>query len=100
MSPAILVASPRQIGSMPVASGSRLPTWPALSARSMRLVFCRAALDDKPDGLSRSRIPVLGLAVFRLAVLVGLALAGPAFPDWRASRGLVFARGLRTRWVR
>ena len=42
---------------MPVAKGSRLPTWPALSAPSSRRTFCRAALDDSPRGLSSSRMP-------------------------------------------
>ena len=51
MAPAILVASPRQIGSMPVASGSRLPTWPALRAPSSARTRCSAAFDDRPTRL-------------------------------------------------
>jgi CO/xanthine dehydrogenase Mo-binding subunit len=55
--PATLVASPRQIGSMPVASGSRLPVWPAFSRRNMRRTRCTAALELRPRGLSSSSIP-------------------------------------------
>src|SRR5579862_3713552 len=57
ISPAILVASPRHTGSMPVASGSRLPTWPALMRPKSRRTLCRAALEDSPRGLSSSTIP-------------------------------------------
>ena len=52
-----LVASPKQIGSNPVASGSRVPVWPALSAWYRRFARCSAALDDRPFGLSSSSTP-------------------------------------------
>src|SRR6478735_9997370 len=55
--PAILVASPKHTGSKPVASGSRLPVWPPFSARNRWRTRCRAWLDDRPCGLSSSRMP-------------------------------------------
>src|ERR1700687_4005589 len=52
-----LVASPKQIGNRPLASGSSVPVCPAFSARNRRFACCNAALDDSPTGLSRSRTP-------------------------------------------
>src|SRR3982074_3416531 len=52
-----LVASPKQIGKSPLASGSSVPVWPAFSAQNRRFACCNAALDDSPTGLSRSRTP-------------------------------------------
>src|ERR1700739_3262659 len=77
MSPAILVASPRQIGSMPVASGSRLPAWPAFSPAKSRRTRCSAPLEERPRGLSSSRIP-LGMA------RAALRIAGARTPCGRA----------------
>src|SRR5450755_3282697 len=52
-----LVASPKQIGKRPLASGSSVPVCPAFSARKRRLTCCKAALDDRPTALSSSRTP-------------------------------------------
>src|SRR5579863_2665256 len=76
MSPTILVASPRQIGSMPVASGSRLPAWPAFSPPRRRRTRCRAAFEERPCGLSSSRIP-LGMGGSAAAALAVGAVAVP-----------------------
>src|SRR6185437_919012 len=73
-------ASPRQSGSMPVASGSRLPACPALQPPSSRRTRCSAALDDIPAGLSRSSIPF----EVNLAVIV----ANGAIDDPGEARGL------------
>src|SRR6516225_1452290 len=43
---------------MPVASGSRLPTCPAFSRPNRPRTRCRAAFDDRPRGLSSSRMPL------------------------------------------
>src|SRR5688572_24921828 len=45
------------MGSTPVASGSRLPVWPAFSRPNTRRTRCTAALELSPRGLSSSRIP-------------------------------------------
>src|SRR5262249_47090919 len=79
------------MGSMPVASGSRLPTWPALSTPSVRRTRCSAALDDRPSGLSSSRIP---LSIDRdgsgLAVVVPFAILGDGAVDQSGEvRGLI-----------
>ena len=52
-----LVAAPKHSGSSPDASGSRVPVWPAFSARNRRLAFCSASLLDRPTGLSSSSTP-------------------------------------------
>src|SRR3984893_8024819 len=52
-----LVASPKQIGNKPLASGSSVPVCPAFSARNRRFACCNAALDDRPTGVSSSRTP-------------------------------------------
>ena len=52
--PAILVASPRQIGNMPLASGSRLPVCPALRAGN-RFTRCRAAFELSPAACRAAR---------------------------------------------
>src|SRR5579862_7170631 len=91
MSPATFVASPRQTGSMPVASGSRLPTWPALSAPSARRVRCSAAFEERPSGLSSSRIPLIcsaGCFIVRRR-RAGAALADRLIDEARQARGAV-----------
>src|SRR5687767_7166967 len=57
MNPASRVAAPKKTGSIPVASGSKLPAWPAFSAANKRLTRCRARFDDSPKGLSSSSSP-------------------------------------------
>ena len=52
-----LVASPRQSGSTPVASGSRLPVCPTLRAPNSRFTRCTASLELKPAGLSSTTTP-------------------------------------------
>ncbi len=52
-----MVACPRQIGSRPLASGSRLPVWPALRARNALRTRCRAAFELIPSGLSSRTMP-------------------------------------------
>ena len=49
--------APKKIGSMPVASGSRLPVCPALAAANKRLARCNARFDDMPSGLSSKSSP-------------------------------------------
>jgi hypothetical protein len=45
------------MGSTPVASGSKLPVWPALLASNRFLTRCKAWLDDNPRGLLSRKIP-------------------------------------------
>src|SRR5262245_14989439 len=42
---------------MPDAIGSKLPAWPALSARNTLRACCSAALEEIPVGLSSNRMP-------------------------------------------
>src|SRR5215475_6219764 len=89
MSPAILVASPMQIGSMPVASGSRLPAWPALAPWNSRRTRCRDAFDESPSGLSSSTIPT-GMdasAAPLIIILVGGAIGGDRAIDEAGEAG-------------
>src|SRR5215467_2099698 len=85
MSPAILVASPRQIGSMPVASGSRAPAWPAFSPLKSHRTRCRAAFEESPSGLSSSRIP-LGIGVASVVAVRG-AIGGDRAVDEAGEAG-------------
>src|SRR5260221_13816637 len=78
----VLVASPRAIGRMPVASGSSVPPCPALAAPVTRRTAPTAWLEVRPSGLSRTTQPWIGrpprlrpLAV--LAVLVPLIVVIP-----------------------
>src|ERR1700730_14887245 len=52
-----LVASPKQIGNRPLASGSSVPVCPAFSARNKRFACCKAALEERPTALSNKRTP-------------------------------------------
>src|SRR5688572_2703392 len=61
MSAMTLVASSRHTGNMPVAMGSRVPTWPALFARQALRRRCSAPFEVSPGGLS-SRMMPLGMA--------------------------------------
>src|SRR5476651_2532849 len=53
----VLVASPSAMGSRPVASGSRVPPWPALAALKTRRTSPTAAVEVMPAGLSRISQP-------------------------------------------
>src|SRR5215207_5747040 len=88
------------MGSRPEASGSSVPVWPAFSARSSRLAFCRASLLDKPTGLSSNNTPCrarLGCGGGRVAVMgaarsfvIGSLIQGPGgigFVDQRRQVG-------------
>src|SRR3984957_9425368 len=90
MSPAILVASPRHTGSMPVARGSRLPTCPALTRSKSVRTRCRAAFEESPSGLSSSRTPL------RTGNLSGASAPGGvlarAWLGGRAARARAIAR--------
>src|SRR5690606_13489386 len=87
--PAILVASPKHTGSRPVASGSRLPVWPAFSARYRWRTRCRAWFELSPRGLSSSRRPSSFLNFVRGRGDIGSVYVAAAGPG-RAARG---ARG-------
>jgi hypothetical protein len=52
-----LVASPKHSGRTPVASGSRLPVWPALAAPNRRLARCRAWLELSPRACRATECP-------------------------------------------
>src|SRR5512139_626173 len=52
-----LVASPKTSGSRPVANGSRVPVWPALSDPRARLAMAMARVEVTPAGLSTRRTP-------------------------------------------
>ena len=63
-----MVASPRAIGRMPDASGSRVPPWPAFCALNARLTSATALVEVMPTGLSRMTQPCTGLP-FRLRAM-------------------------------
>src|SRR5579864_4706489 len=75
----VLVASPRAIGNTPLAAGSRVPPWPALTAPRLRRTAATAALDVIPSGLSRTSQPWTGrpraLRAIVPAVVVGCEIA-------------------------
>src|SRR5437763_6943155 len=86
----VLVASPRAIGSTPVASGSSVPPCPALAAPVIRRTAPTAWLELSPSGLSRMTQPWIGrpprlrpIAVFVFArpVLATLLGAGDVALD-------------------
>lgn len=54
-----LVALPKQIGSMPVANGSRVPMYPAFLALYKRFTICKARLELMPAGLSKINKPLI-----------------------------------------
>src|SRR5437868_2696649 len=57
MKPATLVASPRQIGSTPVAMGSRVPVCPAFFTFSSARTCRTTSKEVGPEGLSMTRTP-------------------------------------------
>src|SRR3954464_15417903 len=57
MRPATLVASPRQIGSTPVAMGSRVPVCPAFFTFSSARTCRTTSKEVGPEGLSMTRTP-------------------------------------------
>src|SRR5688572_12056404 len=71
MKAASRVAAPKKIGSIPVASGSKLPAWPALAAAKSRLARCNARFDDSPNGLSSSSSPNTSRLGGRASATVG-----------------------------
>jgi hypothetical protein len=54
-----LVASPKQRGKTPVASGSKLPVCPALLASNNRLAICNDLFELCPAGLSNIKMPLI-----------------------------------------
>ena len=54
-----LVASPKHSGNTPVASGSKLPVWPALFASNKRFTTCSARFELPPSGLSNTTMPCM-----------------------------------------
>src|SRR6185437_12592863 len=67
----VLVASPSAIGRTPLASGSRVPAWPALAELSRRRTAITAAFEVIPTGLSRTSQPSIGSP--RRLFAIGLA---------------------------
>ena len=65
-----MVASPKQMGSTPVASGSSTPVCPAFSARYKRRACCKAVLLDRLSGLSSKRTPLTGRLLGLFAVIL------------------------------
>ena len=55
-----LVAAPKHKGNTPVAKGSKVPVWPAFSARNNHLAFCKASLLEMERGLSNNNTPCTG----------------------------------------
>src|SRR5690606_6160423 len=60
----VLVASPSAIGSMPEASGSSVPAWPALSAWNSHFTLETASVEPMPTGLSSTSQPETGRPFF------------------------------------
>src|SRR5215212_9304031 len=60
MNGTVLVASPSAIGRMPVASGSRVPAWPAFWALKARRTRLTAWVEPSPSGLSSTTQPETG----------------------------------------
>ena len=93
--PGKLGGLPRQIGSMPLASGSRLPVCPALMPPASRRTRCSAALEDSPSGLSSSSTPTRRR---RSSVLVGrqirLGVISRVAASSRAARAVGLHRSL------
>src|SRR5690349_24644499 len=56
----VFVASPRATGRMPLASGSRVPPWPAFSASKRRRTIATARAELTPRGLSSTSQPWTG----------------------------------------
>src|SRR5205085_11207867 len=72
----VLVASPRAIGSTPVASGSSVPPCPALAAPVIRRTAPTAWLELSPSGLSRMTQPWIGRPPRLRPIAVFIAIAG------------------------
>src|SRR6266481_4806286 len=101
----VLVASPRAIGSTPVASGSSVPPCPALAAPVIRRTAPTAWLELSPSGLSRMTQPWMGrpprlrpIAVFvvpgAVAMLAALLGAGDVALDVGAVQERLDAAGM------
>src|SRR5258708_3855136 len=77
----VLVASPSATGRMPLASGSRVPPWPAFSASKSRRTTATARAELTPTGLSSASQPWIGWprrlrATVVLGTLVGARVLG------------------------
>src|SRR5690606_39832955 len=83
-------------GSTPVASGSRVPVWPAFSARSSHLTFCKAWLLERPSGLSSSNTPCTGRRCTRArgAAVMSLSVLFGARRDGLGDQGIHVGRAL------
>src|SRR5690348_3218317 len=75
---AVLVASPSATGRMPLASGSRVPPWPAFSALKRRRTAATARAELTPTGLSSASQPWTGWPRrLRVTVVLGTLVGGP-----------------------
>src|SRR5262252_4170158 len=57
----VFVASPSATGRMPLASGSRVPAWPALAAPVARRTRLTTCIEVSPTGLSMTSQPWIGV---------------------------------------
>src|SRR5262245_4052976 len=88
---------------MPLASGSRVPAWPAFCASKMRFTRLTAWVEVRSTGLSRISQPSTFSPFLRLIVLILFEVAGDdgivqqAFDAARFLKGLVGAEPQRGR---
>src|SRR5579872_6646274 len=77
----VLVASPSAIGRMPLASGSRVPPWPAFSASKRRRTIATALAELTPTGLSSTSQPWTGWPRrLRATVVLGAVVLAAVVP--------------------
>src|SRR5580700_1588687 len=95
----VLVASPKAMGSTPVASGSRVPPCPALAAPSRRRTAPTAWLELMPKGLSRTSQPWIGWPRRLRAIVCGLIGSGEIALDLGPMQQLVDAMRMIERQV-
>src|ERR1700730_6605488 len=95
----VLVASPKAMGSTPVASGSRVPPCPALAAPSRRRTALTAWLELMLKGLSRTSQPWIGRPRRLRAIVARLVGSGQITLDLGSMQQLVDAVGMIERRV-
>src|ERR1700730_13222643 len=95
----VLVASPKAMGTPPVASGSRVPPCPALAASSRCRTALTAWLELMPKGLSRTSQPWIGRPRRLRTIVARLVGKGQIALDLGSMQQLVDAVGMIERRV-
>src|SRR5262245_18982926 len=92
---ALFVPAPRQMGSNPLAKGSRVPRCPIFSSASVFFTIRTTEAEDIPSGLSINKIPFTeGTTILSVQPAVIGSLADWLFPAFHRRRNVILVYGV------